>query len=235
MFPTDVHITVTAARVELGTPFQFSRIVNLDTRNARLQEGQDRLRRLAKQPRPLLERALIIQTSVWPSTFWGAEGHCHSCAEVASLRSAAAYALIGEHKTMSPLLALGAVTDKVQDPQIFVVEQQLQQLRRALWHDTATGLGVLEDIAKGCSRSAFGPAGALRLGLPRLQLKLDQNGILTAPDLVSLDLFTCNRHQLRRLLQMAWAHHVAEGSCHRNGLHEGLLRTQQQQANCLNF
>ena len=170
MFPTDVHISVTAARVELGTPFQFSRTIHLDTRNSRLQEGQERLRRLAKQPRPLLERALIIQTSVWPSTFWGAEGHCHSCAEVAGLRSAAAYALIGEHKTMSPLLALGAVTDKVQDPQLFLVEQQLQQLRRALWHDTATGLGVLEDVAKGCSRSAFGPAGALRLGLPRLQL-----------------------------------------------------------------
>ena len=223
MFPTDVRIAVTSARTELGTPFQFSRNVDLATRNARLQEGQDRLRRLAKQPRPVQERALIIQTSVWPATFWGAEGHCHSCAEVACLRSAAAYALIGEHKTMSPLLALGAVTDKVQDPQLFLVEQQLQQLRRALWHDTATGLGVLEDISKGCSRSAFGPASALRLGLPRLQLKLDSNGILISPDLVSIDLFTCNRYQIRRLLQKAWTHYVAEHSSHRNGLHEELL------------
>ena len=40
---------------------------------------------------------------------------------------------------------------------------------------------------------------------------------------MSLDLFTCNRHQLRRLLQAAWAHCVAEGSSHRNSLHEGLL------------
>ena len=91
LFPTDLPISVTAARPELGTPFQFSRTVDVSTRNGRLQEGHERLRRLANQPRQLLERATLIQSSVWPATFWGAEGHCHSCAEIASLRSSAAY------------------------------------------------------------------------------------------------------------------------------------------------
>ena len=148
LFPTDLPVPVTVARAELGTPLQFSRTIDVATRNDRLQEGLDRLRRLAKQPRPLLERASIIQSSVWPATFWGAEGHCHSLAEVAMLRSAAAFAFIGEHKTMSPFLALGAVTNRVQDPQLFLVEQQLQQLRRALCMILALAWGYWRISAK---------------------------------------------------------------------------------------
>ena len=223
LFPTSHTISVTSSRCELGTPFQFSCTVDLSTRNGRLQEGLERLRRLAKQPRPLLERATTVQSSVFPAAFYGAEGHCHSCSEVAAIRSAAAYAIIGEHKTMSPWLALGAVTDKVQDPQLYLLEQQLQMLRRALWLDLETGLGVLEDINRGRSRSAFGPAGALRLSLPQANLKLDVHGTLTGPDLVSLDLCTCNKFQIRRLLQMAWAIKVAQEVSHRNGLHAELL------------
>ena len=150
-----------------------------------------------------------MQTSVWPSTFHGAEGHAHSLAEVSRLRTAAAYALIGEHKAMSPFLALAAVTPVVQDPQLYLIEQQLQQLRRALRHDVDTALGVLDDLHRGKSRSAYGPAGALRLSLPRAGLRLNESGVLTGPDLVSLDLCTCNRFQLRKLLQAAWAQHVA--------------------------
>ena len=189
MFPTEHAGAVASARCELGAPFQFSRVVDLSTRNTRLQSDAW-----------LVERAHLVQTSVWPATFYGAEGHCHSCSELSALRCAAAYAIIGEHKTMSPMLALGAVTECVQDPQLYLIEQQLQQLRRSLWVDPDTALGVLEDNHKGRSRTAVGPASALRLALPRAGLKLDENGTLTAPDLVSLDLFTCHRHQLRRLL-----------------------------------
>ena len=223
LFPTDRTVQVVAARCELGTPFQFCPTPDLSTRNLRLQTGHERLRNLARQPRPVLEKARFVQSSVWPATFFGAEGHSHAKEEVSRLRTAAAYAIIGEHKTMSPFLALSAVTSAVQDPQLFLMEQQLQQLRRALWHDTETGLGVLEDLQRGNSRSAFGPSGALRLNLPRLGLTLTSHGILSAPDLVSIDMFTCNRHQLRRILQMAWVHQVAEAVQHRNGLRAKLL------------
>ena len=70
-----------------------------------LQKVPSRLSNLAKQPRPLLEKAYLVQTAIWPSCFFGAEGHCHSMAEVARLRGAAARAILGDHKAMPPHLA----------------------------------------------------------------------------------------------------------------------------------
>ena len=125
-FPTDIAVPVVASRCELGVPFQFQKGLQLATRNTRLAVGLDRLTNLAKQPRPMLEKAYLVQTAVWPSCFYGAEGHCHSLSEIARVRSAASKAILGDHNAASPFLVLGAVTHKVQDPQLYLIEQQLR-------------------------------------------------------------------------------------------------------------
>ena len=69
LFPTEVAVPVVASRCELGVPFQFQKGLQLATRNSRLAVGLDRLTNLAKQPRPLLEKAYLVpRPRTW---FWG--------------------------------------------------------------------------------------------------------------------------------------------------------------------
>ena len=222
LFPTSVTIPVAASKCELGVPYQFQKSHQLVTRNHRLQHGFDRLNNLSRQPRPLLEKAYLVQTAVWPSCLYGAEGHCHSLAELARLRGAATKALLGDHKNTSPFLALGAITHKVQDPQLYVVEQQLRQLCRTLHHDAVLGLQILDDASHHRGRTAYGPAGSLAPSLSRIGVQLSADGILKGPSNHRLDLCTstrhnfvyfCRRHGARRSQQSAATARGSTRSC----------------------
>ena len=79
----------------------------------------------------------------------------------ARLRGLAARAIIGSHATMSPLLALSAVTTLVQDPQLYCLLRQLHLLRRTLSYDPELFFSVLKVASSPPPKQALGPGTAL--------------------------------------------------------------------------
>ena len=79
-----------------------------------------------------MEKARLLQASVWAQCLYGMEGHVLPAHDIRSLRTLASVALIGPNAAASPYLVLATVTTKVQDPQLCCLEPQLRALRR-MW------------------------------------------------------------------------------------------------------
>ena len=208
---TEVH--------DLGVAFKYDRHGHRQSRNHRLQAGLDRLDRLRRQPRAVLNKARLVQTGVWPQCLYGAEGHSHSLSEFSQLRGTAARAIVGQHQVMSPHLALVALADVVQDPFVYCLERQLTAFRRACLHDPDTAMEVLQVASSpGVPKRAHGPATALCISLVRLGLTLTSDTWLKGLDNTRVRLDTCQVSDIKALLQRSWALYVQNQVSHRNGL-----------------
>ncbi|CAE7226235.1 RPL23A [Symbiodinium sp. CCMP2592] len=219
LFPSECGIRLVSETKELGVSFKYDKQGHAASRNQRLVEGVQRLERLRGQPRSVCSKASLIQRGIWPACLYGSEGHCFSCSDLQKLRSLAARAMVGNYKVLSPFLALAALTDTVQDPQLYCLERQLQQLRRACRHDEETAASiVLLAATSGPLRAAHGPATALALSLQRIGLHIDLDGCIKGPDNDRLHLGTCTSRDVRMFLRSSWAYHVQLQVQHRNGL-----------------
>ena len=130
--PDGIALRLVADAKNLGVCFQYDQRVRPLARARRFPEGRARLQRLKEQPRPLLEKARLIQMGVWSQCLYGLEGHLPSVAELKTLRSAASHALIGNNSSASPYLALATLSTALVDPQLYCLGAQLPALR-ALW------------------------------------------------------------------------------------------------------
>ena len=219
LFPTTTPVPCVSAATDLGVVYCFDRRAHALARDARLESNLHKLDRLHEQPRPVTEKASMVQRGVWPSALYGSESHCHCTTFFQKLRGRASLAIVGRSKIASPFLALGALTAEVQDPQAYCVRQQLLALRRAfqVMPDIALSILALATEPTASNRSC-GPATALRMSLPRLGLSLSVTGCLKGPDNSRLFLDRCRPKELHRMVHRAWAFHVVGHVRHRNGL-----------------
>ncbi|CAE7513200.1 hypothetical protein AK812_SmicGene15941 [Symbiodinium microadriaticum] len=181
--------------------------------------GLESIDRLRQQPRPVQEKAALLQRSVWPRCLYGAEGHLFTATEFQLLRGRAARALIGQHKVLSPLLALSAVTLSVMDPQPYCLLRQLCVLRRVSVADAQLADSVLSlACTETPPRCSQGPATALRLSLDRIGLSISLQGLLKGPDNQWVYIKSCRPSQLAHIVCTAWSYYVQRHTDHRNGL-----------------
>ena len=125
LLPAGVKLQVVTAVKELGVALRFGVASTVQHR-----DGLARLKRIQAMNRTVKDAAALIQRSAWPAILHGLEGHLLPEATFARLRGQAARALVGPHATLSPHLALSALTTAVQDPQLYCLERQLQLLRK---------------------------------------------------------------------------------------------------------
>ena len=102
LLPSHAEFQILSCAKDLGTAMRYRGSTVLGCLHARIQEGHLRLRRLKPQPRPLHNKARMIQSAVWPAIFYGAEGHAIGQKRIAGLRSSAAKALLGASRTPIP-------------------------------------------------------------------------------------------------------------------------------------
>ena len=76
--PPGVPLRMLSSAKDLGTAMRYRGAKVLGCAKQRLAEGLRRLQVLKFQPRPLQNKAYLIQASVWPATFYGTEAHCLS-------------------------------------------------------------------------------------------------------------------------------------------------------------
>ena len=172
----------------LGVLLHYSRQVTLGCQVTRLENGLQRLQRMMRLPVSADQKALLIQTNVWPSCLYGADIVYVGVKHFAKLRSYASAVLVSKTKATSPLLTLSAVSQHVVDPFLYLLLRTLG-LWRVLYcksPDTSYLDGLLAS-ASDDPHSAFGPAGALRCYLRQISWSVDSEG-------ASLTIFpdTCN-------------------------------------------
>ncbi|CAE7242092.1 unnamed protein product [Symbiodinium sp. CCMP2592] len=219
VFPEGTKVPLVSEVRDLGVSFKYDGRPHAASRSSRLQDGLERLDRLRQQPRSPCLKASMVQRGVWTACLYGAEGHLFSQAEISQLRGRAARAIVGQHKVLSPFLALSALSAHCQDPELYCIEQQLQLLRRTCSCDPDLAASLLELATQAQPpRSYQGPATALRLALDRLGLQITSAGVIKGRDNTWVDVTSCHKTEIRRLLRRTWALHVQEQVAHRNGL-----------------
>ena len=187
----------------------------------RLSEGGARLKRLSPEPRSVKGKARLIQTSVWPAAFYGAESHCIGQVRLRRLRGFACRALVGPHAQASPYLALGALCTWVQDPEAYLLTQALRTLQR-LCHAQPQLFRSILDLAAQASGSpgaVRGPATALKALLSRNDWSLSAEGVCKMPGNYVLRLATASKVDIARVVANFWSERVRKEVAHRNGLH----------------
>ena len=221
MVPSTATFRFLHSAKDLGTAMRYRGCRVLGCLKARMAEGHSRLKKLAKMPRPIANKARLIQSAVWPAVFYGAEGHALSIKHIGGLRTSAARALAGNGCQTNPYLAVNALAKGLQDPEMFLLTAMLRALQRALRHYSDVGESVLAMAVRACGSPyrVFGPASALKAMLVRNGWDLHSNGELRGPGNVRLSLYHSTNADTKAALATAWAHHVRAAVSHRNGLH----------------
>ena len=206
---------------DLGVVYRFHRQGGMGKAQARITEGISRLKRLQRQHRSLLNAAHLVQTGVWPAALYGLEGHCPRQQQLDQLRTGAARALVGERHSMSPHLALSCITDRLDDPGVYLLVQSINALCRLLrlLPDYGHLWLQLAQTQQTTAKRAIGPATALVLQLKAQDWTLCPNGVLKGPGHWHINLFVDRPKVVHAACQAAWACHLPERVQHRNGLH----------------
>ena len=221
VLPPEAKLKVVKGAKDLGVMFRFRAKGSPGAVASRFEEGRRRLRQLQGMCRPLLCKARLIQSSIWPATFYGMEASAISTAAVQGLRSAAAHAMLGDHSAMSPILALSAITPVVDDPAVFLLAQAICALQRQLKLQPASGekwlnrtIAALAD-KRTCS---IGPATGLAQLLKQSDWSLHQDGLAKGPGHVWFSVRHSPARTIRAALRQAWREQVPAAVAHRNGM-----------------
>ena len=217
--PEGVQLEIVPQVKELGSLFCFRRRPHSATFQARVQDALGRLNQLATDPQGLPVRARVIQGGVWPFLFYGTEACLPSCSVLSTLRSAAARAIVGDHKTLSPWAALCFVPG-AQDPEVYLLCHHLRQLRRSFRVAPAVAETVWSQVvgAQVSSRAVCGPAGALQHLLRRNGCTFSPTGDCRGPLHQSFNIRVASMRQICAAVETAWADVVHDNVVHRNGL-----------------
>ena len=217
--PDGVKLPLVDQVKELGSLFTFGRRTCSAAFNVKCKDALSRLSSLSCDPQGIPVRARVVQSGIWPFLFYGTEACLPSLTTVAGLRSAAARAVAGDHKTLSPWAAL-CLTPGVQDPEVFLLCHHLSQLRRCFSHDAATAEVVWDHVVSANigHRAVCGPAGALQHLLSRNGWTVRADGVCRGPLHQSFDIRHSHIKALRSAVTTAWADTVHDNVRHRNGM-----------------
>lgn len=156
------------------------------------------------------------KTSLISVAFYGVEGQVIGDAHFTQLRRCATDALIGKHKFASSYLAMQYISDKVMDPQLYVIVSGLCAICR-LYHHHPSLAGefwhkVLEEA------TPRGPASALAAYLRKLNWTPEENGVIFIPSGHQICLTHQPTREIMMVCRLAWSHYVHQQVCHRKGV-----------------
>ena len=222
LLPPNSQLAVVQSAKDLGVAFKFRRLNSMDAAAKRLAEGHRRLAELQQPGVALLHKARIVQTSIWPATFYGFEARLLSSEKVCKLRTGACRALLGHRPSASPLLTLSVLTTQITDPEVYLLCQALLALQRMMFccPELANRWLAVTTDALVSPRRAIGPATALAGLLRRNEWSLTLDGTAKGPGNTSVNLLTDPPRMIRAALRTAWLDLIPAKVRDRNGLQQ---------------
>ncbi|CAE6968657.1 unnamed protein product [Symbiodinium sp. CCMP2456] len=220
LLPDGAQLSVVTNAKDLGVAFKFRRINSLDASSKRLSEGHRRLQSLQRPGVALLQKARLLQTSIWPATFYGFEARLLSADQVGKLRTAASRAMLGDRPSANPFLTLSALTPQVTDPEVFLLSQAVLALQRMSFcrPDLATRWLKVTVSAIDADQRVIGPATALAAMLRRNDWRISPAGVAKGPGHATFNLYTDPPRVIRLAIRTAWLDQVPDKVRDRNGM-----------------
>ena len=220
MCPDGIQVSLLLKAKDLGAAMRYHSSRALGSLRSRMLVAHERLTKLASQPRSLANKAQLIQGAVWPVAFYGSEGFAIGIKHISALRSAAARAMVGPHRQLSPFLAVSALVPGLQDPEAYILTSALRALRHAYHTNRCLALSILDvaQHASGEPGSVTGPGSALKALLRRNGWGL-QGLVVHAPGGFRFRVDAVSTRDIARIVNKAWSYRVRQAVLHRNGLH----------------
>ena len=192
---------------DLGLEMRYSGANRLGHTTSRYQEGQDRLNRLAKLAEPLAVKEHLLEASIWPATYFGAEFYPVPTQVLQTHRSSAADALFGSSHSLNPAIALLLGAKRILDPAFVCIANALRTARSWLLlqsQEVRTAFFQCAAQANGKPQDVKGPASALRAYLARINWSISGNGLLQVSAFHSCHLVFDSFQRVLRALTLSW-------------------------------
>lgn len=192
---------------DLGFQLQYSGKAELGKITDRIEEGENRVRRLTYMLQPLEVKEHLVISSIYPAAFYGSEIRPISCQKLESFRSKVATALFGEARSLSPALALLFAGNQILDPFFHLILKALTIARHFLvtasaevFHDFCS----LTSSFRGSLNNVKGPASALAFYMSQLGWQMTSTGIIHMSSFLSFPLHKISIGRVRRFAILAW-------------------------------
>ena len=202
---------------DLGCTISYTNAVVLGPHRDKIDNAIAKCNRLRKLQLSLEERAEKIQTAIWPAVFYGALGLTIGDKHFTTLRRAATNVLVGDHKYASSMIALHYLTERVQDPLLYIVTDMLTTLRRLYVYYPDAAQSILHTL-RTFDGKVRGPASALASYLNKLGWEVSSNATLLGPGGLRVSLSGSSSKQIKAQVRIAWDWHCHKEVYHRKGV-----------------
>ena len=203
----DLQLQIASNARELGYILHYRRVQFRGTQKKRHDQARARLKKISSQGYEVSTVAHLAQQSALPKAFFGVHLYVPGQHYFDEMRTSIAMALCPSGNP-NPKLALAAMSDKVLDPEVYVILQALRAARRYLQHasqDWATSFLSLAARRPLLAQQITGPARALRHYIQRLGWSITREGLLLIDPWTSLSLKDADFSLVRKLAQRDWA------------------------------
>ena len=192
---------------DLGYQMQYSGCPVLGNISTRFENGLSRLDRLTGMPHSLDVKEHLIQSSVLPAAFHGAETRPISSDRITKFRSRIAAALFGTFHSLTPALALLLTGPGVLDPEFWLILQAFRAARKFLFKTSEEKKQAFFRIASlfqgGISR-VRGPAATFSFYLKQLGWSVCKTGVIHVHAFLSFGFLQISFKRLVRFAILSW-------------------------------
>ena len=201
---------------DLGCTISYTNAVVLGPLRDKIDNAVAKCNRLRKLQLTLDERAEKIQVAIWPAVFYGALGVSIGQKHFTTLRRAASNVLVGDHKHAASAIALHYISDKVQDPLLYILTDMLTTLRRFFAYHPIMASQILHTIHT-FDGKVRGPASAIASYLAHCGWELTKNATLLGPGGLRVNLQTSSNKHIKHQLRISWDWFCQGEVAHRKG------------------
>ena len=221
IFPDgSVQFEVKTSAKDLGIEIHYNKQSHLGSTSDRITEGINRCNRLRWMPLEISQKALVIQTSIWPAALHGADAQYVGRKHWRDLRRAATRSLVGDNKEASAYLACTILSNRLQDPLLYTICTVLRTIRRCAHLYPALASEICDFAKNYQGKTVYGPGGALNRYLSEIGWTFETVNILVGPLGHRINLFVHSPKEIQKILSESWSHHVQLNISHRKGIGE---------------
>ena len=211
ILPPDVTVECLPHAKDSGFILHYRRKQMRKPQKERHAKALATLRKLQRSHLDRETKALISQTAVVKSLYGG---HTHVTGEVffRELRTEIARALVGPHNNVNPFLVCMTLSNKVLDPELYMIRQALRFAREYLQYASPDETQAFLDFATDRQhriKQVTGPCGALVIYLEKVDWTLTKDGTLQVSAFYNLHILQSPRSEIVAALEHAWMEHVA--------------------------
>ena len=154
------------------------------------------------------EKALFVQTSVWPLALYSSDTTYIGQNNFTKLRRAVLNALIGDWHTGSSFACYNSISQVMVDPFLYALCQCARILRSLATVAPERANETVSKMVHYSGSRPYGPATAFKQYLSVVDWSIDCHGNVIGPDHMQCNVLTDSTRKIVNTFKAMWIHHV---------------------------